>query len=75
MNLRRIDVLLDETIGKRYDKGDLVAITTTGTYKREYIGKIKYIDTLNITLDMSKQYESITKKINFEDIYHIYRIE
>lgn len=75
MNLRRIDVLLDETTGKRYDKGDLVVITIDGYYEpKEYVGKIKHIDTLNITLDTSLLYESEIKKINFEDIRYIQKI-
>jgi hypothetical protein len=55
-DLRRIDVLLNEKTGERFNIDDIVKIKTVGTYSRELIGRIDWIDTLEITLDMSKEY-------------------
>lgn len=72
--LRRIDVLLNEETGERFDEGDIIKITTSGTYSKEYVGAIKYIETLKLTLDMSKEYNSNTTEIQYEDILRIDKI-
>jgi hypothetical protein len=67
-DLRRIDVLLNEKTEERFNCGDIVKISTYGTFSRELIGRIAWIDTLELLLDMSKEYENKTEKIKFEDI-------
>ncbi len=72
--LRRIDVLLNEDTGERFDKGDIVKITTNGTYSRVHIGRIDCIDTLQLTLDMSKDYQSYTNKFKYDEILRIDKV-
>jgi hypothetical protein len=69
--LRRIDVLLNEETGERFDRDDIVKITTIGTFSREIIGRIEWIETLELTLDKSEQYKNRTEKIKYEDITKI----
>lgn len=72
--LRRIDVLLNEETGERFDEGDIVKITTSGTYSKEYVGRIVWIDILKLTLDISKEYTSHTLEIKYEGILRIDKI-
>ncbi len=67
-DLRRIDVLLNEKTKERFDRGDIVKINTYGSFSRELIGRIAWIDTLELLLDMSKEYENKTEKIKLVDI-------
>jgi hypothetical protein len=73
-NLRRLDVLLNETTGERFDKGDVVIIKTYGTFSRELTGRIDWIDTSELMLDMSKEYNNRTEKVKFEDIGSIEKL-
>lgn len=68
--LRRIDVLLNEKTDERFDRNSIVKITTGNfsTYNRTYIGRIDCIDTLELTLDISKEYKNNVVKIKFEEI-------
>lgn len=72
--LRRIDVLLNEETGERFDKGDIVKITTVGTYSKQHIGKIGWLDILKLTLDKSKEFESHTLEIKYDEILSIDKI-
>lgn len=75
-NLRRIDVLLNEETGERFDKGDIVIIKTFGGIsKLEYVGKIDFIETLELTLDMSREYNCRREKFKFEEISSIQKVE
>lgn len=73
--LRRIDVLLDEKTFERFNIGDIVTIKTRGTYGRELTGRIDWIETLELTLDMSEKYEYRKEKIKFEDVNSIQKVE
>ena len=68
-SLRRIDVLLNEDTGEKFDLDDIVKIETYSKIK--YIGRLEWIDILELTLDMSDRFESRTQKIKFEDITSI----
>jgi len=68
MRLRRIDVLLNEETGERFDKNDVIKISTKGTYSRGIIGRIEWIEILALTIDKSEQYKNKIEKINYEDI-------
>lgn len=75
-NLRRIDVLLNEETGEEFHEGDIIKISTgVIPYLREIIGKISCIETLEITLDRSKEYKSYVDRIKFEDISKIKKIK
>lgn len=71
MELRRIDVLLDKKTNEEFHKGDIVKITVKSSYNREYIGKVTWIETLEITLDTSEKYNSNECKIKYDDILEI----
>lgn len=75
-NLRRIDVLLNEDTGERFDENDIVKIHTGSysTYAKNYIGKLVCIDTLQITLDMSKEYNNNVKEFKFDEIDKIEKL-
>jgi hypothetical protein len=75
-DLRRIDVLLNETTGERFDRDGIVKIITDEftTYRREYVGRIICIDTLQLTLDMSKEYKNNVKEIKYEEIDKIEKL-
>lgn len=70
-DLRRIDVLLNEKSGERFNIDDVIKLKTVGTYGREVIGRIHWIETLNLTIDVSLEYKSKTEKIEFDDILRI----
>ena len=72
--LKRIDVLLNEETEERFNNDDIVKITTTGTFRREYIGRIDWINTLELGLDMSKEYKECTTKIEYKDIARIEKL-
>ena len=69
--LKRIDVLLYEETGERFDVGDIVKINTTGTYSRELIGRILWLETLKLNLDMSKEYKTYVTEVKYDDISKI----
>jgi hypothetical protein len=71
MNLRRIDVLLNEETGERFNKNDVVKITT---YSKEWVGRIEWIETSELSLDMSKQYKNYTLKFEFKEIKKIEKV-
>lgn len=71
-NLKRIDVLLNLETGERFDVNDIVKIEA---YNRKFIGRIEYIDTSELVLDTSKEYESNFNKIKFDDITAITKYE
>ena len=73
-DLRRIDVLLNEKTGERYDRDDIVKINTYGTFSRELVGRIDWIDTSELMLDMSEAYNNKSTKVKFEDIGTIEKI-
>lgn len=73
--LRRIDVLLNEKTFERFDTGDIVTVKTRGTYGRELTGRIDWIETLELTLDMSEKYEYRKEKIKYEEINSIRKEE
>ena len=73
-DLHRIDVLLNEETEERFDRDDVVKITTAGTFSREIIGRIEWIETLELTLDKSEQYKNRTEKIKYEDIAKIEKV-
>ena len=67
-NLRRIDVLLNEKTGERFDRDDIVRIKTYGTFSREIIGRIDWIDTLELMIDTSGKYKNKSSKLKFAEI-------
>jgi len=69
--LRRIDVLLNEETKEEFHEEDIVKVTTKGTYGSENIGRISCVDTLEMTLDMSKEYNNYTRKIEYKNILDI----
>jgi hypothetical protein len=73
--LKRISVLLNEETAERFDREDIVKITTVGTFSREIIGRIDYIDSLEMIIDKSEKYKNLTEKIKYEDIAKIEKIQ
>lgn len=67
--LRRIDVLLNEKTGEKFDKGDIITIETN--YGRDYLGRLAFVETCELTLDMSEEYNSYKKSISYDDIKSI----
>jgi hypothetical protein len=74
MKLRKINVLLNEETSERFDKEDIIKITTVGAFSREIIGRIEWIETSELTLDKSEQYKNRTEKIKYENIAKIEKI-
>ncbi|MBU5331685.1 hypothetical protein KQI61_05705 [Anaerocolumna aminovalerica] len=74
-NLRRIDVLLNEETGERFSENDLVQIKTYGTFSRELMGIINWIDTLELGIDTSKEYNCRQEQVKLEDIGSIVKIK
>lgn len=72
--LRRIDVLLNEETGEEFHENDIIKITTGGTFSREYVGRLHWIETLELTIDTSQFYQSRTNKIKYEDIDKIEKL-
>ncbi|MGJ0846501.1 hypothetical protein ACR77J_07425 [Tissierella praeacuta] len=73
--LRRIDVLLNRETDERFNEGDIVKVTTKGTYGTEYVGRIEDIATSELTLDMSRKYKSYSDRLKYEDILKIEKIK
>jgi hypothetical protein len=70
--LRRTDVLLNEETSEIFNREDVVKIIKWICNKEvEYIGRIEYIETSELTLDMSTTYKSHFMKIRYEDISKI----
>lgn len=74
-DLRRIDVLLNESTEEEFHNGDIVKIITSWNSHTEFIGKLVWIETSELTIDMSKEYESFTKKFKFDDIAKIEKVQ
>jgi hypothetical protein len=74
MKFRRIDVLLNEETGERFNCGDIVHICMKCTYLREYEGRIAQINTLDLLLDYSSAYHTRTAEISLDEIHTIVRI-
>lgn len=74
-NLRRIDVLLNEKTGERFDRDDIVRIKTYGTFSREIIGRIDWIDTLELMIDTSNKYNNKSSRLKFEEVGSIEKYE
>lgn len=74
-NFRRIDVLLDKETGERFDINDVVKIKKVGIWDMEFIGRLDWIETSELTLDMSKEYKYRKDTIKFEDISSIEKIQ
>jgi hypothetical protein len=71
MDLKRIDVLKNRDTGEEFHEDDIVTITTKGAYGRSYTGRIHWIETLELTLDMSEKHKHKTMEIKYEDIMKI----
>jgi len=74
MELRRIDVLrvTYESIIEEFHEGDIVKVAIRNVFgDKEKKGKLISIDTLEITLDCSKEYEQNIETIRFLDISKI----
>lgn len=74
MELRRIDVLrvTYENKIEEFHEGDIVKVAIRNVFgDKEKKGKLISIDTLEITLDCSKEYEQNIETIRFLDISKI----
>ena len=67
MTVVKLDVLFVN--GKIYKYGDQITVFLSSG--KAFTGKIKRIYDEDITLDCSKEFESIVKEIRFEDIKSI----
>lgn len=76
MDLRRIDVLrvtYEDKIEEFYEE-DIIKVTIRNTFGDiEKKGRLSSIDTREITLDCSKEYETDIETINFRDISKVER--
>lgn len=72
-SLRRIDVLLNEETSERFDLDDIVKIETYSNNK--FVGRLEWINSLEVEIDLSDRFESRTKKIKFEDILTIEKVD
>ena len=70
--LRRIDVLLNEETDERFNEGDMITIETN--YGRKYTGRLVFIETCEFTLDMSEEYNSKRKVVNYDEIINIKKV-
>lgn len=64
----------EETIfynGTLFRKGDIVTIKISGSYGKEYTGRISGIDISDFWLDMSKQYQENCRKFKYDEISYI----
>jgi hypothetical protein len=73
MKLRRIDVLLDEETGEKFDIDDIVKIEVYGYQlnRIQHIGRIQWINTLELQLDRSKEYQKDEAVLKYDNIASI----
>lgn len=71
MKFRKISVLLNEDTGERFNVGDLVRIEMIHPYAQACVGRIDWIDYLDLNLDQSTQYRACSTKIKLDEIRKI----
>lgn len=77
MEVKSINVLQvtsDDGKVQEFKKDEIVKIYESGTYGRELLGRIEYIDTLDIKVDISDKYKMNTTTVKYDKILKIEKI-
>lgn len=77
MNIKSINVLQvtsDDGKVQEFKENEIVKIHESGTYGREILGRIDYINTLDIKVDISDKYKMKETTVKYDKIMKIEKI-